>query len=41
MAQRVSEVLLVLTVVLMILAAVNADFITWVTVQDAQRPMAT
>jgi putative ABC transport system permease protein len=39
-AQHVSQVLLVLTVVLLILAAVNTIFICWTTVLDAQRPCA-
>ncbi len=36
-AARVSEVLLVVTVVMVILAAANAIFITWATVLDARR----
>jgi len=37
---RDSEVLLVVTVVLVVLAAINAVFITWATVLDARRPSA-
>jgi ABC-type lipoprotein release transport system permease subunit len=36
----VREVLLVITVVLVILAAVNSIFVAWVTVVDARRPLA-
>jgi putative ABC transport system permease protein len=36
----VSHVLLIITIVLMLLAAVNAIFITWATVADARRPLA-
>jgi putative ABC transport system permease protein len=37
---RVSQVLLVLTVVLSVLAVINAFFITWATVLDSRRPLA-
>jgi putative ABC transport system permease protein len=36
----IREVLLVITVVLVILAAVNSIFVAWVTVLDARRPLA-
>jgi len=39
-ASGVSRVLLVITVVLVLLAAVNAIFVTWATVADARRPLA-
>jgi hypothetical protein len=39
-ASGVSQVLLVITVVLVLLAAVNAIFVTWATVADARRPLA-
>jgi putative ABC transport system permease protein len=38
--QRVDQVLLVVTVVLAVLAAVNTIFITWATVLDTRRPAA-
>jgi putative ABC transport system permease protein len=37
---RVSQVLLVLTVVLSVLAVINAFLITWATVLDSRRPLA-
>jgi len=37
---RDSQVLLVITVMLIVLAALNAIFITWATVQDARRSSA-
>jgi ABC-type lipoprotein release transport system permease subunit len=39
-ADRVSHLVFVLTAILVVLAAINAIFIAWVTVIDAQRPTA-